>query len=259
MEPTSAGPSPTARKRSSSMAASSAAVRWCAFTMSNTTPGLSGASAELPDCIQASLSPNAGWILNRGRLAFSAKFTQPTTLPLPVSCTGYTPAPSLISSAPPAGLQPAPVLPQLMIARGFAVDSKDATDAGFPALRHRCRPLPHPGEDLRRTRDRVPRPIQRRQIVADQCAARLEAGAHLVDPRPHPRHQLLRAARGRGRQEEAAAHADLRRPARLRLREDLEIHLGGVAEVHRALSRRARLPRSRRLPGGHQHSAAEQR
>src|SRR5271157_1234406 len=58
MEATSPGPSPTALKTSSSIAAFNAAVRWCACTISKTRPGFNGASAPFPGCITNLLFPS---------------------------------------------------------------------------------------------------------------------------------------------------------------------------------------------------------
>ena len=122
----------------------------------------------------------------------------------------------------------------------------------IPTLRNLPRALP----STHHSRDRFPRPFQRRQIQPAQRAIRVEAGPRLIHPRANPRHQLLLHHRFAAA---PAAAALLRRSARLRLRQALKIHLVRVAEIHRALSLRPTDASALSLSRRQQHPAAEKR
>src|ERR1700679_4196775 len=114
-----------------------------------------------------------------------------------------------------------------------AIDLNDAIDACVSAVCYRCSAFPDRGKDVRSAGDCVSRALECGQVVADQCAPGIEAGAYFFDSGTNPGDQFFCPARRRRREEEAAAHADLCRSAGIWLRKDFQVHLSGVAQVYR--------------------------
>ncbi len=108
----------------------------------------------------------------------------------------------------------------------------------------------------RELRSRLSGAIECGEIEPDQRPAGIARCAGLLDAGANPGDQLLRPD---GHAGTAAGAADICRSAGVRLREALQIHFGGVAEIHRALPAQSINPGAVCVPGGQHHSAQSQR